>query len=1111
MMTDLLQKGSTYFRQGRCFQAEKLLNQISLSEKEFLPSRCLLLRCLIEQGKIGQAGNYAEELEQTFFLDLQAVDRNANEEMIELHLWIYFIKLYSQMDWKKLQFLVENVLGGNSSAKIKALALDLRTRGEIFASVLAGVLPSQQSQQKADQFDAVIKAYREAGLIEEALYSKFRQAVFCCGRRRNLAPRAYKLFSEIIPEATEASNLTLVADSNLYLAELEFINVHDDPQSMPDYLELAKKFEKVASLFQTAKHPLAEEKVALRFGLLLLEYGLEEGVKFITDSFPKIEENENYILIQEGWRQLMLWHTYHGNLAQLKAAQAELNSLNEKMKFNLSASVDALGEGDSAFRKGEVTAAFEFLRQNSSGEQSALLTASSRFISATVMNSVGLIEETRRELEEVIRILEEKGGFQLISEAWMMYALTFMNENLPKSIECLTNAIKADEKLNDSPNIGRNYTLRAWLKALNNYRQKIFPIVTKDVEADFDHALEKLQPLRTLEGRNALISLCQMRGQSACMEKNWQDCGHWLTQAEELAGALKLHPQTAFSIIYQGLALIEIARSAGAEDYKPAMERFRRGEEIFVGAGIDGQVWRTLFYQGLCEYEAGERTDSGSEIRTERFNNANTLLKKAVEQINDLRGLASSDEILKSYKINLSIGADKQEVYRTGFQLNWRYRNDSAEAFWWLEQMKARALIKALTRKLPPADDLLGNELVKKDLELQESLQRESDSTKRADLRKRQDQILTKLEKSPATTAYSALRRGEPVNWSGFRQYLLAQQEKLGNRRMVVAEFYCSAHYSILMTMRADWESPTYELLPIDYKNLHEFVNRHFYRKNGVRYMLEDIGEEQWQSFSSLITPVFLHSSPGDVVCLIPNGILHNLPLHTLEFKGQRLIERNPVFYSPSASLLNYISYKPRLTPSPASKGKRIRVFGNSTGNLKFAEEEAKAVAKKFRTKAKLKDEVTGKAFSEALLHSEIIHFAGHGELASSDGFQSRLFLARDDSLTAADILDFSIQNELVVLSGCETGLSVYNTGDELTGLASSFLSAGAKSLIVTQWRVDDESSMALLTEFYRIWLGRKKTTRVDALQSAMINIRKNPQWQSFYYWGGFVLYGNWD
>lgn len=1106
MANNLLQTAKTYFYQNRYAQAIESLKLIEYGSDEYFPSRSLWLRCLCESGKIGQAIDYARHLEIEFGGGLEAFSKN--EDLVELHLWINFIKIYSKIEWDGLQTFAGRVLRENSSVKLKALSLDLSIRGGAFAAILLGDVIREQL---VETYGEVITAYRKAGLNDEMLHARYRQAFFCFDSKKKLHSTARQLFSTLLSELDPISHPMLRANTSLCLAELDFIGIHEDPESAPDYEKLIKNFQSIVSLFQEAGHPYPEEKVTISAGLLLMEYGIEEGVNFVESSLPEIEKNENYQICQEGWRRLALWHTYHGGLEKLEAAQAHLAELNEKMGFGLSIMVDELGKGDSSFRKGEVTAALEFLKQSDLAANAVLLSASYRIITANVKLSVGLTKESREELEEVIEALEQNNSEQLLSECWTIYASSYINDDLEKAIEFVTKAILAEEKTGNKLSTGQHYAMRGWMKSLHNKRQNMLPIVTEDIERDFDLALGLLQGLRSLEGRNALISMCQQRGQSAFMGNDWDDCGHWLSKAEEYSVALKLHPQTAFSLMYQGLVLIELARTKGPDFYANARDRFQRAGKILIDAGIHGQAWRTLYYEGLCEYEAAERTQIHNPLRNERLENASRLFKQAADEIDNLRNLASSDEVIENHRINLSIGGDKQELYRMGFQLNAWYRQDTPEAFEWLERMKARALLKALTKRLPPTKELFENDLVKEELRLQDMLRYENESAKRAVLKKCLENILKEMQDSPATSAYAALKQGLPITWNRFRSYLIDEQKKAGSRKIVFAEFYFGPKNSSLLIMRADWESPVYQDLAVRYTDIFDFVNKYFYGKSGLRSMLEDIGEEEWQSFSSLVEPLLLHSLPGDIICLIPNGILHNLPLHTLIVDGQRLIERNPVFYSPSASLLNLIAYRTPSNTISDSKAAGISVLGNSTGNLKYAEEESIAIAEMLGTTAKLRDEVSKEVFSRDLSELEMVHFAGHGELAAKDGFESKLYMAGGNYLTAADILNLTLNNELVVLSGCETGLGVYSPGDEMTGLTSSLLSSGARSLVVSQWRVDDESSKVLLMEFYKLWYGNDTRSKAEALQLAALSICKDMRWQNFYYWGGFVLYGNWN
>ncbi|MEO1208176.1 MAG: CHAT domain-containing protein [Cyanobacteria bacterium J06638_20] len=80
-------------------------------------------------------------------------------------------------------------------------------------------------------------------------------------------------------------------------------------------------------------------------------------------------------------------------------------------------------------------------------------------------------------------------------------------------------------------------------------------------------------------------------------------------------------------------------------------------------------------------------------------------------------------------------------------------------------------------------------------------------------------------------------------------------------------------------------------------------------------------------------------------------------------------------------------------------------------------------------------------------------------------------------------------------------------TGDGTIGLSRSFLSAGAKSIVVSLWAVPDDATAALMTEFYRNL--QSKTDRAQALRQAMLTTLQ--QFPSSRDWAAFTLMGNID
>jgi CHAT domain-containing protein len=144
------------------------------------------------------------------------------------------------------------------------------------------------------------------------------------------------------------------------------------------------------------------------------------------------------------------------------------------------------------------------------------------------------------------------------------------------------------------------------------------------------------------------------------------------------------------------------------------------------------------------------------------------------------------------------------------------------------------------------------------------------------------------------------------------------------------------------------------------------------------------------------------------------------------------------------------------------------------------------------------------------------VHFATHGVLDTShpelSGIVLSLFdrLAReqDGYLRVYEIFNLKLPVELVVLSGCRTGLGKEIKGEGLIGLTRGFMYAGAARVMVSLWDVSDEASAKLMVEFYKGTLGKERLRPAAALRAAQIALWKQERWRAPYYWAAFVMQG---
>lgn len=81
--------------------------------------------------------------------------------------------------------------------------------------------------------------------------------------------------------------------------------------------------------------------------------------------------------------------------------------------------------------------------------------------------------------------------------------------------------------------------------------------------------------------------------------------------------------------------------------------------------------------------------------------------------------------------------------------------------------------------------------------------------------------------------------------------------------------------------------------------------------------------------------------------------------------------------------------------------------------------------------------------------------------------------------------------------------------GEGVFGLQRALHEAGCRTTIASLWKVDDDATRFLMTEFYtNLW--QKKLPKLEALRQAQLATRKQPKWSDPYYWAAFTLSGDW-
>jgi CHAT domain-containing protein len=147
------------------------------------------------------------------------------------------------------------------------------------------------------------------------------------------------------------------------------------------------------------------------------------------------------------------------------------------------------------------------------------------------------------------------------------------------------------------------------------------------------------------------------------------------------------------------------------------------------------------------------------------------------------------------------------------------------------------------------------------------------------------------------------------------------------------------------------------------------------------------------------------------------------------------------------------------------------------------------------------------------------IHFATHGLLNSFRPELSGIVLSMVDEngneqngfLSTADVFNMSLHADLVVLSGCRTGLGREIKGEGIAGLTRAFIYAGAPRVVASLWKVNDAATAELMKRFYEGMLRPHRLSAAAALREAQISLSKEKRWSAPYYWAAFVLQGEWN
>ena len=592
-----------------------------------------------------------------------------------------------------------------------------------------------------------------------------------------------------------------------------------------------------------------------------------------------------------------------------------------------------------------------------------------------------------------------------------------------------------------------------------------------------------------------------------------------LKEFGEIIEELKSEPDGGddIALVYRDLGDLYTMRSkfkTGLEFYKRALGLFQNGKSNKTSKVILPLAKRKTNYFRIVNAYCG------------------ALLKSDLRSANDSIIAMAMNTIkeLELFKRTFYEDSDKQvlvenllPIFEDGIEASYRLYNDQGNesfvdsAFAFFENSKSSILLDAISKNhaarfsgIP--DNLLERERILKisisDLEKQIQLNDVEENSRLLRLKREHEELISSLETNHP--AYYSLKY--ETKTSNIEQF----QNDLDDDQGAISYFFGeNALYAIAITNQ-DKKLFKITYSGEDIKTLME-LQKQFSMPTGT---IEELNQISHRVYAKFVAPCLIDSSIKTLY-IMPDGILRTFPfgaLNTLEHSTEYLIEKMDVVYVNSAThaskLFGKVKNKPTLLAFAPSFDSIENVNENGFSPLPNNKKEVEQINAFFHGNAFVGTDATLQMFKDKIKGNTIFHFATHA--VTNDNFPEYSFLAftpakdQEYVMYVNDLYATELNADLVTLSACETGVGQLKKGEGILSLSRAFFYAGASSIAHTLWKVNDNASSQVMTDFYK-YLSEGKT-KDAALRMAKLNFLKKNKENNLrhpYYWAGIIFSGN--
>jgi len=455
-------------------------------------------------------------------------------------------------------------------------------------------------------------------------------------------------------------------------------------------------------------------------------------------------------------------------------------------------------------------------------------------------------------------------------------------------------------------------------------------------------------------------------------------------------------------------------------------------------------------------------------------------------------------------------------------------RGYDAQALETSERARARSLLELLAESRTAIRQGVDPEVLEQERSIERSLNAKASELRKLDpssedgrtLEREIEDLTAKHESTEAqirlkSPAYAALTQPRPLTLGTIQQEVLDADTLLLEYSLGEDRSYL---WAVTPTSLWSYELPKRSQIKAD-------ASDYFYLLAQNSLNRADLDEKEASLSDALLGRVAAELK-GKRLVIVSDGELAAVPFAALPTpSGSRpLIADHEIVIEPSASAVAILRHETMDRKIPPKDIAVIAdpVFGESLPSLKHTRDEANGIlglTTPERSMALMDLKASKAAVQDPdLANYRVVHFATHSFLDSVHPGLSYLALSFYDEnrqpvdgfLRLNEIFNLRLPVQLVVLSACQTGQGKLVKGEGLVGLTRGFMYAGAASLTVSLWEVDDDATAQLMIRFYKGLLGSDHLHPAAALRAAQLSVMKEDRWGHPYYWAPFIVEGDW-